>query len=73
MSDLVIETKEKIIIIELQNMNLKTYKKLKEEENMEMSFEQATYMIKLHAMQKGEICGVKKGNWKLHFLCYKKD
>ncbi len=47
--------------IELYNLDYKIYKKLKEEESMEMSFEQATSMIKYHAEQRGEKRGERRG------------
>ncbi len=47
--------------IKYYNMDYKIYQKLKEEESMEMSFEQATSMIKYHAEQRGEKRGKKEG------------
>ena len=47
--------------IKCYNMDYKIYQKLKEEESMEMSFEQATSMIKYHAEQRGEKRGKKEG------------
>lgn len=47
--------------IKYYNMDYKIYQKLKEEESMEMSFEQATSMIKYHAEQRGEKRGEKRG------------
>lgn len=47
--------------VEFYNLDYETYKKLKEEESMEMSFEQATSMIKYHAEQRGEKRGEKRG------------
>lgn len=50
--------------IELYNTDLKTFQKLKEEEEMQMTFEQATSAIKNHAHQKGIEIGEKKGKQK---------
>lgn len=47
--------------IELYNTDLKTFQKLKEEEEMQMTFEQATSAIKNHARQRGIEIGEKKG------------
>lgn len=47
--------------IEYYNLDYGTYKKLKEEETMEMSFEQATSMIKYNAEQRGEQRGIITG------------
>ena len=53
---------EKIVTrIEQYNMDLKTYQKLKEAEMLEMTFEEATAMIKLDAERTGERRGKKLG------------
>ncbi len=53
---------EKIVTrIEQYNMDLKTYQKLKEAEMLEMTFEEATAMIKLDAERTGEKRGEKRG------------
>ncbi len=47
--------------IERYNMDLKTYQKMKEEEMLEMTFEEATAMIKLDAERTGEKRGEARG------------
>ena len=47
--------------IERYNMDLKTYQKMKEEEMLEMTFEEATAMIKLDAERTGEARGEIRG------------
>ena len=53
---------EKIVTrIEQYNMDLKTYQKLKEAEMLEMTFEEATAMIKLDAERRGKKLGLSQG------------